>query len=429
MKKCRNKKLFIIMGLFIILFYGVNNIKEANASGLSSARTCAGGFPAGGYFLSGYYIFNPMIAGAVVPPLPYIGALCWQSNGIMTMLPIMADFVWGAGFPSGSAMELILEYYRNRNPATLSGGLLDKVVGMIAPPVDMAAQQLNVLSKKKTTKADIPAQGTYSDKTFSMSNALTAATKEGANNLPPNVCDSLYRNTNLGGNLATKTSLEVMYNESKLNRYDYSNPNSLNAYMNSVERGSFAEISPISLFGTSDFGAGSVINDTRAARRFIENSTNPLPYPPIINKYGPAVTDRITLRNFNTGDVTLAQNSLSELMSVRSPTGKDNTLQTGVFSATGVTPVNSPIGNSIPDAVSLMRVIGLEVQNRVANYGYNSVLLTSNTLSNLKNIIFTDGIIDEIKYLQLVTRQRNAALVAAILAREAYLPGEQFNNK
>ncbi len=412
--------------IILILLVSVVIPKKATAAGASSARICMGGFPAGNYQLSGYFILNPLEASIVVPPMIYVGAQCWESNGIMTILPALSDLIWGEGVSPSTVGQTLLEYFNTRNPALLNAGLLGGALQNISPPINLAGQEHNKSSERQVAGAVIPAQGVYADKQFAENNALKAATQEGANNVPPGACDHLYRAGNLGGNITTKTAQESLYNESKINRYDYSYPTSSMALSNAIQMSSFADVSPLSIFGASDLSAGSVITDTHAARNFIKNATNPLPYAPVAIRNGPAMTDRLAVRYMNTGATVLAQNSLVDLLAERAPVGSDTILQPGIFAASGVQPVQTPIGTGNTSAVSLMRIIGLEVDDRVGNYNYITGLITGNTLSVIKNIITTDGIIDEIKYLQLVTRQRNAALAAAILAREAYIPVNQF---
>lgn len=273
-----------------------------------------------------------------------------------------------------------------------------------------------------TTQGNTTAQATAS--TVTANAQINNAERLGAQHLPTGACDAVYLAGSVGA-LLTETNASDVAVDSYLEAYNRSIP-ATGMILSLVEMQTPKDLSPLAIFGTGDIG-GSVLPTNKYGKQFIVDATNPIPERPIpANQLGgPLAAQKLAKYDQDQADVALAQNALAQIMAMREPLGGQQLAQWqyGLYSTLGYQPVGNPLGPTT-NGVSLMSVLGAQVLETFANPYYYTSINASSAIKAWKSIANNAVLMSEMRYLILVTRQKNAAMEAVILGRMASIKGE-----
>ncbi len=286
--------------------------------------------------------------------------------------------------------------------------------------ITAAIQMLNK-NEERIAVQKINALNTAADKNFSMKNALEAARKEGANNLPPGACDHAYL-TARNGPAAVMASQESLYVNSTLERYNTRMSTSAQNLSRNIEQ-TAATLSPLSIFGAGDMATGGTIADPNSGMNYIKNATNPIPYAPIpiSATRGPKGAEILAKRNMDNADVSMSQKVLADILSIHAPVSDAAPLVDNVIVTSPGGSTLLPLGNTsvAPQNRSMLSLLGAAVAGRYTNPTYVEQLYTLPTRQVVQNIATSQVVSLELEYQTLLAEQNQEAVLSLILARMA----------
>jgi hypothetical protein len=174
-----------------------------------------------------------------------------------------------------------------------------------------------------------------------------------------------------------------------------------------------------SLFGTNDLAGGSTLtpNQATAAQNFVLNVTNPIPYAA-----GPSVPanttegQRASVANLRDHAVlSLARHAMNEQLALRTAQSNPQLVawQNTLAQESGL-PAVPPSANG----VSLMSVLGTDVNSRFSNSAWLTELYTLSSTGVLRETALEGALEIEIEWQELLSDQRMEALLAAIAAKQ-----------
>ena len=174
-----------------------------------------------------------------------------------------------------------------------------------------------------------------------------------------------------------------------------------------------------SLFGTNDLAGGSTLlpSQATAAQNFVLNVTNPVPYAagstPAANT---TQGQRAAVANLRDHAVlSLARHAMNEQLALR--TAQNNlqlvSWQNQLAQESGLPPVPASASG-----VSLMSVLGTDVNSRFSNPAWLTELHTLSSTGVLRETALEEALEIEIEWQSLLSDQRMEALLAAIAAKQ-----------
>ena len=174
-----------------------------------------------------------------------------------------------------------------------------------------------------------------------------------------------------------------------------------------------------SLFGTNDLAGGSTLtpNQATAAQNFVLNVTNPVPYA--AGSQSAANTSegqRAAVANLRDHAVlSLARHAMNEQLALRTAQNNPSlvTWQNTLAQESGLPPVPASA-----NGVSLMSVLGTDVNSRFSNPAWLTELHTLSSTGVLRETALEESLEIEIEWQSLLSDQRMEALLAAIAAKQ-----------
>ena len=174
-----------------------------------------------------------------------------------------------------------------------------------------------------------------------------------------------------------------------------------------------------SLFGTNDLAGGSTLLPTQAtaAQNFVLNVTNPVPYAagstPAANTTQGQRAAVANLRNHAV--LSLARHAMNEQLALRTAQNNPQLLswQNQLAQESGLPPVPASASG-----VSLMSVLGTDVNSRFSNPAWLTELHTLSSTGVLRETALEEALAIEIEWQSLLSDQRMEALLAAVAAKQ-----------
>ena len=174
-----------------------------------------------------------------------------------------------------------------------------------------------------------------------------------------------------------------------------------------------------SLFGTNDLAGGSTLLPTQAtaAQNFVLNVTNPVPYAagstPVANTTQGQRAAVANLRNHAV--LSLARHAMNEQLALRTAQNNPQLVswQNQLAQESGLPPVPASA-----NGVSLMSVLGTDVNSRFSNPAWLTELHTLSSTGVLRETALEEALEIEIEWQSLLSDQRMEALLAAIAAKQ-----------
>ncbi len=174
-----------------------------------------------------------------------------------------------------------------------------------------------------------------------------------------------------------------------------------------------------SLFGTNDLAGGSTLlpSQATAAQNFVLNVTNPVPYAagstPAANT---TQGQRAAVANLRDHAVlSLARHAMNEQLALRTAQNNPQLVswQNQLAQESGLPPVPASA-----NGVSLMSVLGTDVNSRFSNPAWLTELHTLSSTGVLRETALEEALEIEIEWQSLLSDQRMEALLAAIAAKQ-----------
>ena len=178
------------------------------------------------------------------------------------------------------------------------------------------------------------------------------------------------------------------------------------------------------LFGTNDLAGGSTLStsQSQAAQNFVLNVTNPVPYvagsEPSANT---AEGRRAAVANLRDHAVlSLARHTLNEQLALRTAQVNPSLVawQNQLSQESGLPPLPANTAG-----VSLMSVLGTDVNSRFSNPAWLSELHTLSSTGVLRETALEEALEIEVEWQELLSDQRIEALLAAIASKQVRIRG------
>ena len=178
------------------------------------------------------------------------------------------------------------------------------------------------------------------------------------------------------------------------------------------------------LFGTNDLAGGSTLTPSQAtaAQNFVLNVTNPVPY---VAGTTPAANttqgQRAAVANLRDHAVlSLARHTLNEQLALRTAQNNPQLVswQNQLAQESGLPPLPEN-----PSGVSLMSVLGTDVNSRFSNPSWLQELHTLSSTGVLRETALEEALEIEIEWQELLSDQRTEALLAAIASKQVRIRG------
>lgn len=346
-------------------------------------------------------------------PSPIISSMCTTEASVATSL-------LNVGIPMGFFGTMPPLYALGGNVSVIFQPFISPTVKIIFCDGDainasfLNSQKYN--SKYTTTK--IEALDTRLNKTFSEQQLLDASEKEGANTLPVQSADNVYRAVNTSNGFVTATE-DYIYLNSIFQKYD----NSAVPIIQSEARTNLQtarSLNSVNVFGVDDYAAGGVIGGNKDAYNYVLNITDPYPLQPIpISKFrGPQGAEILAARNMQKSQILLAQEIFSNIISLHAPVQKQTAWHQGVESQTGIQPV--VVSSKNVAMASVMSTLAHDVQSKFNNPIYTQAIGTNITKRRVAQIWGAEQPLGlELNYYNMLFAQQMSAAYAEILAKMA----------
>ncbi|OOH76228.1 hypothetical protein [Leptospirillum ferriphilum] len=178
------------------------------------------------------------------------------------------------------------------------------------------------------------------------------------------------------------------------------------------------------LLGTNDLAGGSTLTPSQAtaAQNFVLNVTNPVPY---VAGATPAANttqgQRAAVANLRDHAVlSLARHTLNEQLALRTAQNNPQLVswQNQLAQESGLPPLPEN-----PSGVSLMSVLGTDVNSRFSNPSWLQELHTLSSTGVLRETALEEALEIEIEWQELLSDQRTEALLAAIASKQVRIRG------
>ena len=178
------------------------------------------------------------------------------------------------------------------------------------------------------------------------------------------------------------------------------------------------------LLGTADLAGGTTLSTTQAtaAQNFVLNVTNPVPYvagsTPAANT---SEARRAAVGNLRDHAIlSLARHTLNEQLALRTAQNNPSLVswQNTLATESGLPPLPANTAG-----VSLMSVLGTDVNSRFSNPAWLSELHTLSSTGVLRETALEEALEIELEWQQLLSDQRMEGLLAAIAAKQVRIRG------